>query len=237
MFEELSGFRHEHKYIERYADIVAIRSRIRALMKPDPHATLGRYSIRSLYFDDYGDRFLMENANGVDERLKWRIRIYDRNAGRISLERKARKSSLVSKQTCLIDTDMFAAVMSGKASISDRNPPLFNLFIKEMKTSALHPAAIVEYEREPFVCPAGNTRVTFDMNIRSSSETDAFLADRPIDSRPVLLAGQSLLEVKFDAFLPDHIAHAIEHGRMRQTTFSKYYLARRYPFSGSAAMH
>ena len=47
--------------------------------------------------------------------------------------------------------------------------------------------------------------------------------------------GQNLLEVKFDAFLPDHIGHAIETGRMRRETFSKYYLTRKFTFNGTSA--
>ncbi|MCR5592023.1 MAG: polyphosphate polymerase domain-containing protein [Lachnospiraceae bacterium] len=235
MFEELSQYRHEYKYIENDVNMISIRSRMRALMKRDSHTDeRGYYSIRSLYFDDYNDRFLRENIDGVDERMKWRIRIYDRKSDFISLERKVRKSGLISKQSCAISLDDYYSVMAGRAEISSSNPPLFNLFIKDMRTSAVSPAMIVEYEREPFICSQGNTRVTFDRNIRSSSEVDALLSDRPLSSRPVMLAGQHLMEVKYDAFLPDYIAHAIEHGRMRQMTFSKYYLARKFPYNGLA---
>jgi hypothetical protein len=84
----------------------------------------------------------------------------------------------------------------------------------------------------PFVRSEGNVRVTIDRNIRSSCDLDGFLSDEPIASRPVLPNGQNLIEVKYDAFLLDHIAHAIEHGRMRRETFSKYYLARKFPYGG-----
>ena len=236
MFEELSHFRHEHKYIEPESSLIGIQSRLNALMQKDTHVKAGNsYAIRSLYFDDYRDRFLNESIDGVDERTKWRIRIYDRDASFISLERKMRKADLISKQSCRIDVDTYKALIKTEAAISTANPPLLNLFIKEIKTSALHPAVIVEYDRTPFVAKSGNTRVTIDRNIRSSDELDAFLSDGNLSSRPVLVSGQSLLEVKFDAFLPDHIAHAIEHGRMRRETFSKYYLARKFSCTGTAS--
>ena len=164
--------------------------------------------------------------------MKWRIRIYDRNAGRISLERKIRKSDLILKQSCTIDHETFNRIMSRGATISGNNPALLNMFITDMRTTDLRPRVIVEYERTPFVGREGNTRVTIDRNIRSSPEIDALLSDRELISRPVLSSGQNLLEVKFDAFLPDHIAHTIEHGRMRRETFSKYSLARRFPYNG-----
>ena len=236
MFEELKKFRHEHKYIEPEINLKGMESRIRVLMKHDRHVgEKGYYSIRSLYFDDYSDRYLNENIDGTDERSKWRIRIYDRSDNFISLEQKIRKSDLISKRSCAIDRDIYESIMNKSATISDSNPPLLNLFITEMKTHALHPAVIVEYDRTPFAAAEGNTRVTFDRNIRSSPEIDALLSDRELSSRPVLASGHNLIEVKYDAFLPDQIAHTIEHGRMRRETFSKYVLARKFPYDGVVA--
>jgi SPX domain protein involved in polyphosphate accumulation len=201
-------------------------------MKKDSHVgDKGFYSIRSLYFDDYFDSFLDENICGVDEREKWRIRIYDKKSDFISLERKMRKSDMISKDSCALDADMFDLLMQGNLSVKDSNAPLLNVFIISQKTKGLHPVVIVEYERTPFTAQEGNTRITFDRNIRSSFELDALLADRELADRPVLERGQNLLEVKFDAFLPDHIAHAIETGHMHRETFSKYYLARKFSFS------
>lgn len=61
---------------------------------------------------------------------------------------------------------------------------------------------------------------------------DAFLTGGALNARPVLPPGQDLLEVKYDDLLPGYIADAIEHGRMRRETFSKYYLARKFPYNG-----
>lgn len=236
MFDENRHYRHEYKYVEPELKLKAAELRISSFMGKDPHAgDKGFYSIRSLYFDDYFDSFLMENIDGVDEREKWRIRIYDRDTGFISLERKSRKSDLISKDSCRIDEAVFKSIIDGSINVEDKNPPLLNVFIAASKTRALHPTVIVEYERTPFTAAQGNTRVTFDRNIRSSSELDALLADRELMSRPVLETGQNLLEVKFDAFLPDHIGHAIETGRMRRETFSKYYLTRKFTFNGTSA--
>ena len=44
-------FRHELKQEILYADMLALRHRLKAVMQKDPHATDGRYEIRSLYFD------------------------------------------------------------------------------------------------------------------------------------------------------------------------------------------
>ena len=227
-----SGWRHEHKYIEPEINLVSIEKRLVKVMKRDPHVPgSGYYSVRSLYFDDYDNRYLDDNVNGLGNREKWRIRIYNADSGRISLECKMKWIDLVAKKSCTISISTFNKIMDRSAKIDSDNPALLNRFITEMQTRYLRPSIIVEYERTPFVCHAGNTRVTIDRNIRSSSDIDSFLEGR-INARSVLLKGQNLIEVKYDAFLPDHLAHTIEHGRMRRETFSKYYLARKFTYKG-----
>lgn len=53
---ELTGsYRHELKYQISPADHHALRQRLRAVMKRDPHTRAdGLYTIRSVYFDNYG---------------------------------------------------------------------------------------------------------------------------------------------------------------------------------------
>ena len=46
--------------------------------------------------------------------------------------------------------------------------------------------------------------------------------------RPIMPVGQTLMEVKFDEFLPEYIKETLELGKLSQTAFSKYYLCRRY---------
>ena len=231
MFEEMGGFRHEYKYIEPDVSLMATESRMKAVMKRDEHVgSSGFYQVRSVYFDDYRNTYLRQNIDGVDERVKWRIRIYDRNSNHITLERKLRKSDLVRKQACLIDAETYNKIVNRQVKINSSQPELLNMFMKEIKIYRLIPTTIVEYDRTPFVCSFGNVRVTIDRNIRISLELDDFLSDRRLDARPVLETGKSLIEVKYDTFLPDYIAHAVEHGRMRRETFSKYYLARKFSY-------
>ena len=41
-------------------------------------------------------------------------------------------------------------------------------------------------------------------------------------------AGAQLMEVKYDAFLPDVIYRGLNLGTLSQTSYSKYYLCRKY---------
>ena len=89
---EKKKYRHELKYICTAAQLALIQGRISHLIPLDSHVgETGMYSIRSLYFDDYYNRCYYENENGTDPREKFRIRIYNGSAHKISLECKRKE--------------------------------------------------------------------------------------------------------------------------------------------------
>ena len=59
-------------------------------MKPDAHASGGRYRITSLYFDDIYGTGYNDKLNGVLNRKKYRIRTYNFDKNFIRLEEKRR---------------------------------------------------------------------------------------------------------------------------------------------------
>ena len=69
---ELTGnYRHELKYHIGPADHLALRQRLKAVMQQDLHTGAdGRYTIRSVYFDNYRDKALREKVDGVQRREK-----------------------------------------------------------------------------------------------------------------------------------------------------------------------
>lgn len=81
-------FRHEVKHEISKGDLLILRQRLRAVMKPDCHAVNGQYEIRSLYFDTPDDKALREKLDGVITREKYRIRLYNNDPSGIRLERK-----------------------------------------------------------------------------------------------------------------------------------------------------
>lgn len=74
-----------------------------------------------------------------------------------------------------------------------------------MKTQQLRPRVLVSYVREPYVYAAGNVRVTFDSNIRTSLFQREFLNGALPDIIATDAPGDIILEVKYDAFLPEVI--------------------------------
>lgn len=222
-------FRHELKYQISAAQVPLLKSRLTGLMRPDPHVGAdGIYNIRSLYFDDYHNRYYYENENGTDPRKKFRIRIYNHSSKRITLECKRKERGKTHKTSCPLTEEQTRLLMQGETfPLQPSDPPLLHQFLLEMRTHMLRPVVIVEYDRIPYIYKDGNVRVTFDTNISSSSDVLRFL-DVSIPKRPIMPAGQHLLEVKFDEYLPDFIYRNLNLGSLRQTAFSKYYLCRRY---------
>ena len=83
-------YRSEIKHEISLADKFSIISNLRAVAQPDPHAGAdGKYRIRSLYFDDWRDRALREKIDGVNEREKFRLRLYQ--SGDVNLEKKVKR--------------------------------------------------------------------------------------------------------------------------------------------------
>lgn len=227
---EQARFRHEFKYLCTETQLKMLQSRLRGIMKPDPHAGEdGSYRIRSLYFDDLHDRCYYENENGVCPREKYRVRIYNGQADLIHLERKRKIRGMTQKEACRLSKEQYEMLISGDppGKLFEKTPELMQELLTLMETRLMRPKVIVEYDRCPFVYRDGNVRVTFDSNISSSAKTEHFLEER-VYGRGILPVGMELLEVKYDAFLPDHLYRILQLEHMRVTTFSKYYLCRKY---------
>lgn len=108
------AFRHEYKHELSCADYHTIRARLQAVMQPDPNTGPdGSYLIRSLYFDSPTDRALREKISGVSQREKFRIRCYNGDYSRISLEKKSKRGGLSEKQAALLSAVETASILNG----------------------------------------------------------------------------------------------------------------------------
>lgn len=232
-------YRHEWKYAVSYADLLAIRQRLRAVAEPDPHAADGKYLIRSLYFDNLDDKALREKVDGVNRREKWRIRYYNLDPSVIHLEKKSRLNGLGTKYSCPLSAEEAQRIVNGdtgwmmeqegtgsdgSAGVPGR-PLLQELYCK-MVFQGMRPQTIVDYTREPFIYGPGNVRVTLDYNIRTALRCTDFLDPECI----TIPAGDApiILEVKWDAFLPGIIRDAVQLPNRHVQAFSKYAQCRIY---------
>ena len=235
-------YRHEVKHEITRSDLIAIRQGLRAVARPDPHAADGRYFIRSLYFDNIYDKALREKIDGVNMREKFRIRYYNRNTSIIHLEKKSKVKGLGTKYSCSLTADEAQRIVDGdigwiaeEMRADGQRPLLYELYVK-MRQQGLKPQTIVDYTREPYIYDPGNVRVTFDYDIRTGLRCTDFLNPDCVTIPAVLprteqdMSGGTgiILEVKWDAFLPDIIREVVQiHGR-REGAFSKYAACRTF---------
>lgn len=218
--------RHEIKHEINYSDLLIIRQRLSAVAYPDPHAIGGKYFIRSLYFDNLADKALMEKVNGVSRREKFRIRYYNGDTSVIHLEKKSKFDRLGNKQSAPLTAEQAQSIVDGDiAWMLGSEHALVRELYSKMTTEGIAPKTIVDYTREPFIYPAGNVRVTLDYDVRSGMRCTDFLH---ADCVTVPVSDSIILEVKWDAFLPDIIRDAVSLSDRREGSFSKYAACRIY---------
>lgn len=220
-------YRHEWKHVLNWADLLCIRQRLRAVMKPDPHAVDGKYLIRSLYFDNAQDKALREKLDGVSRREKFRIRYYNGDTSLIHLEKKSKMGDLGSKKSASLTREQAQAIVEGDiAWMSSSQDALVQELHAKMQFQGMRPKTIVDYTREPFIYSPGNVRVTFDYGIRTGRGCTDFLNPDCI----MIPAGDApvILEVKWDAYLPDIIRDSVQMPGRHVTAFSKYAQCRIY---------
>ncbi len=224
------NFRHELKYPVSFADYLAIRQRLRPVMKPDPHTNAdGRYTIRSIYFDNIEDKALREKIDGIQKREKFRIRYYNDDFSFITPEKKMKYNNLSMKFDAQITEQECRALLVGETDWMKAHPDgLVQEFYCKMKYQQLRPRVLVSYTREPYIYTAGNVRITFDSQIRTTLYHSTFLEQNIHDISATDASSDMLMEVKFDAFLPEVIACLLQTEGLRQQAFSKYGACRRF---------
>ncbi|MDD4075933.1 MAG: polyphosphate polymerase domain-containing protein [Eubacteriales bacterium] len=223
------AYRHELKYYLNQGEYTLLHQRLRRAMEQDAHARKqgGEYFIRSLYFDDYNDGALRTKLDGLDNRDKYRIRIYNMQDDVIKLERKHKKEGYILKDSLSLNREEAEALIDGAYSfLSDRPEPFAKAMFGAF-AGGLKPVVIVDYTREPYVFPLQDVRVTFDKNIRTGYRSvDLFNPD--IVTYPVIDGYDMVMEVKFNQYLSTYIRSLIQTGSAQQSAISKYCLCRKY---------
>ena len=223
------GYRHELKYIVSEADAELLAMRLRAALRADPYATDGGYFIRSLYFDDPYSSAVSEKISGVQYRDKWRIRIYNLSDRAIKLERKHKNGSYIRKDSLSITRRECNALCAGSFGfLMHRTEPFAKEAYAEMVTRHLRPKVLVDYDREPFLFPIEDTRITIDRNVRTALYSTDLFQPGVITYPATDFLGQCILEVKFNAELDPYLADLLQLNAAQRSAASKYLFCRQY---------
>ena len=220
--------RHEIKHVISPQDGLILASRLQKLFRHDKYAdSHGIYHVSSLYFDTPSDKALRQKIDGVNLREKFRLRYYGSDTSFIRLEKKFKINGLCGKHSARVTEKQARLLLSGRIDfLMEDGHPLFLELYSKMQSQLLSPRTIVTYDREAFLYEPGNVRVTIDRGLRSGLGSVDFLNPR-LCSVPVS-DGTDVLEIKYDAFLPDIVRMAVQVPDRRAGAYSKYAVCRRY---------
>jgi SPX domain protein involved in polyphosphate accumulation len=182
--------------------------------------------VTSLYFDDiYLDSYY-QKVEGISERDKIRIRIYNSSKDFIRLEIKKKLEIYIKKEVVQISFDDYQRIIKENfgypAEWVNRKNPALNTFLIAKKINMLKPVLIIDYLRTAF-CDSGNTRICFDYDLRlATGSVDLFsIKNRYLN---VLPEDAVIMEVKYSSYLPEHLSALLSSVRSQYASISKYEL-------------
>lgn len=217
--------RLEAKYFVNSAEARAMAGALGNTLERDGYDRGQGYFIRSLYFDSLENRAFEEKMAGVERRKKFRLRLYDFGSGRVKLEVKNKFNNSVFKESLWVSKRHAKEFQDGNyEALLGYESPLARRVYAEFTQYCYRPVVVIDYVRQAFVWPFNNVRVTFDSGLKANS-IDLNMFDRGIFMKPLMAENLSVLEVKFDHFIPEWLKTLI---RMRScnSAVSKYCIGR-----------
>ncbi len=222
------SLRHELKHQINLREDLVLSQRLRKLFVHDKNAgSDGTYRVTSLYFDTPYDSALREKIDGVNRREKFRLRYYGEDTSFIRLEKKYKINGLCGKRSARISREQAEKLLAGSYEfLLDAGDPLFIELYSKIKGKGLRPRTIVRYVREAFSYLPGNVRITLDREIRTGLGSVDFLNPEIFQLR--VMEQSTVLEVKYDAYLPELVRMAVQVPGRQAAACSKYALCRRF---------
>ena len=213
-------FRFEKKYLISRDTAYLLKQRLSYILRPDPSAPGGKYTVSSVYFDDQYNTSFYEKQSGDLKRDKFRIRYYNGDTGITRLERKHKYGEMVHKESALLITEQYRMMNCGEYAFMTKQPnPVFDRFYTAHVLKHMRPVITVDYTRQAYVHQAGNVRITFDTGLSASLPAESY-------SFSVSTDGNIILEVKYDHFLPAFIDDLLAGFTLTRLAISKFVMAK-----------
>ena len=211
--------RNELKFYITTASARLLEERLGRVLQKDSHTASGnQYCIRSLYFDSPDSAAYLDKVNGIEKREKYRLRFYNFNTDYLRLEKKEKIGNNSVKIGAPLDQNGFSSLLSGFDPYGSH--PLLGELAHRIRHELYRPLLFVDYTRIAFLYPAGNVRITLDSELFACPYR-ASLQDTA-GRIPVLEQKETILEVKYDFFLPPFIAALLEDVPKVACAISKY---------------
>lgn len=219
----LKVFRHEYKYNISYEEMLRLREKLNDLLEIDRNPD--GYMVRSLYFDSINDVDYYEKLDGLVNRKKIRLRIYEPNAKKVKLELKSKYDYHQQKESLVITKEEAMELIKENYSVllNHKEDVASKLYII-LTTNCYKPKVIIEYDRIAYTTK-NNTRITCDFNIKKSNDVLAFF-DENINYLKITPPKNVVLELKFNRFLEPYISNVLGNYIANKESFSKYVMGR-----------
>lgn len=221
--EILKTFRHEQKYVINYEDMLVLRTKLNELLNID--RDYNGYLIRSLYFDSVNDDDYYDKLGGELNRKKVRLRIYDVNTNKVKLELKSKYDVHQVKESLVINKEDAERLINEDYDVLlDYDNEVANKIYIILKEGLYKPKVIIEYNRIAYTT-ATTTRITFDYDIKSSTDINSFFKEN-VNYSYITDKKDVVLEVKFDRFLEPYVSSILANYSSRLQSVSKYIMGR-----------
>jgi len=218
----MAFLRNERKFYLHSADAFIIERRLATVLKRDVHSSESfSYLVQSLYFDDPSASSYFDKLDGIENRSKYRIRFYNNDFSYIRLEKKEKLGNLCRKTSERISFEEATDFCNGQSSSKNFSSSLKGEFSHLVLHERYRPLVFLSYQRKAFIYPAGNVRITLDSALHASRFSGKF-SDFEKKSIPILDGTETILEIKFDSFLPPFISELFEDLPKQIAAISKF---------------
>lgn len=228
--------REEFKYYLGLSLEEPLLRSLQSFMRLDPACEneRGSYTVKSLYFDTPNSKDLTEKLDGIIEREKFRLRTYLSSTTEpvFKLERKCKVDNVIEKTSLRLSRAHAIALQSGDFDcLNELSDPFGDFCHQKFTSQGYRPRVVVEYDRTAFTLPFCNTRITLDSGLRSANGWVDIVSDRApmVD---IFLDRMSVLEVKFEKYLPVHIQELLSLYSLKRCAISKYVLCNAHLANG-----
>lgn len=218
--------RVELKHHINYFQYLSLSHKLANVLVADKHNGVRGYTIRSLYFDDFGNSDFYEKLAGIENRKKIRLRVYSPNDKQAKLEIKRKFGDSQEKKTVLKDkADAEELIKQNYEVLRKYDSETAQSIYHIMKLNRLRPVVLIEYRRKAFIHQMNNIRVTLDNDIRSN-EVNFGLFDEKVVMIPTDDYDTNILEVKYNNFIFKYITDIFSPLDLERQSYSKYMVSR-----------
>ena len=218
--------RVEVKYLVPVGLMQEILECLQGYLEPDPQTKGKRfYQVASTYFDNVFLDAFSNKMEGVERRIKLRLRTY-LGTGVYFLEIKKKKGNEIEKYRFQLQNDELnlfeKGVLPANSSKWEKNQYQYLEFL--WNRIQFIPSIYIVYDRYPFLSPFQPTlRVTLDIQNRySQASKEIFKNDFP--EKYFISPHLGILEIKSSLGIPRWILNLIQNYSLQQLSLSKYCL-------------